>query len=830
MITNSTVTISGSVLNPGSSNILTGTLSDAGLALTGTNFNPAVATVGAGGAEAFTGTITSTGTNLGNQAFGVSVTDGSSINTTATATGTVDVLGNRIVSVTGVPAFGGAVHLGTSFTGTLTLSSTGADNQFTRVKVGNATDGFGVSVSGGNPGGTFNGSFTDTRTIGGTFTTTGSDSGITLITTSAENGGAGLAGESDQNVFVNLGVSIFSGHASWGLNGNGSWAANPNWGDTLAPNIGGIGAPGLSGAFSVGDVALLTDVAGQSGTTNISLNGVSPSLAVLSFSSINTIYNVTTGTTGSGSLNMQSSGSINVTSGTGMISANIGNSNTLNFNVAPGSDLIISSTTLSHSGSMNFNSGTTTVLFPGLLGGGNTDVYTIAPGAVLELNASTPQNLISTANSITFLGSGTLLKSGTGTLELHSNGGNINFSMSGGVIEIAGGAFISGGQTTSGTGPGNPANGNGSIVWTNNKASLQIDAGASVDPWDGNNITVDALLGSGTVTRTGFGTGNNVINFGINNGSGTFAGTITNALGNININKVGTGLEVLTGTETYGGYAAISGGTLRVTNSTGLGFGGISFVTEQGQHTATSSGSSTLDIAGGITINEMLTLSNGSLINSVAGTTSAFDSGIAGIDFSGTNAAVTSSTTTPITVAFSGTGGASATAGTVNGSANGGQATNLFTQMTNAGTGYLPGSAPTVVITQGSGTIGGTTTAVVSQITLAGNNNFIGGNGNLLINAQISGSGGGFTTIGTGTLILANTETYTGSTVLGAGSTHRTGEQVIPPSARSPAPARWWWRAAARRYSPASIPTRAPRAFSPAARCNWATESRTARL
>ena len=350
-------------------------------------------------------------------------------------------------------------------------------------------------------------------------------------------------------------------------------------------------------------------------------------------------------------------------------------------------------------------------------------------------------------------------------------------NMTGGTLEIAGGMFFNGGPATSGSGPGNPANGGGTITWTNNKAGLKIDTGGTYNTWDGALTQVDALTGLGTLTKIGYGNGNSTVNIGVNNGSGTFGGLITNGLGDLNINKVGTGLEVFTGSNTYGGYTAISSGTLRITNSAGIGWGGYTFVPEAGQHTATASGSSTFDIAGGITVNETLTLNNGSLINSVVGTTSVFDSGIAGISYT-SDSATTSSTTTPIIVTFSGGSGsgASGTAGTVALTAFGGGNQNLYTQMLTAGSGYSTGTgAPTVTMTQGGNPIGGALTVVVSNLILTGNNNFVGGNGNLTINALISGSGGGFTTIGTGTVTLTNFETFTGTTAIGAGSTLQLG-------------------------------------------------------
>jgi hypothetical protein len=187
------------------------------------------------------------------------------------------------------------------------------------------------------------------------------------------------------------------------------------------------------------------------------------------------------------------------------------------------------------------------------------------------------------------------------------------------------------------------------------------------------------------------------------------------------------------------------------------------------QFTTTVSGSGTLNLNGGVTVNNAVTLNGGRLINGLAGTTSVLDSGIAGVTFTTDNATAASGSNS-IAVTFTGGSGsgAAANAGTIagnTGSLAGGSADNIYTQMSTAGTGYTPGAgAPTATL---AGGVGGTVTAVVSQLTLTGNN-ILGGDGNLTINAQINGAGG-FSTIGSGTLLLTGSETYTGSTNVNSG-------------------------------------------------------------
>ena len=64
---------------------------------------------------------------------------------------------------------------------------------------------------------------------------------------------------------------------------------------------------------------------------------------------------------------------------------------------------------------------------------------------------------------------------------------------------------------------------------------------------------------------------------------------------------------------------------------------------------------------------------------------------------------------------------------------------------------------------------------MISSLSLTGTSNSLGGNGNLTINAQVSGAGGGFSTVGTGTLTLSGSNTYSGATIVNSGNLSNTG-------------------------------------------------------
>ena len=98
-----------------------------------------------------------------------------------------------------------------------------------------------------------------------------------------------------------------------------------------------------------------------------------------------------------------------------------------------------------------------------------------------------------------------------------------------------------------------------SITWTNNKASLNVNG--SLDLWDGNSVTVDALLGSGSIAAGNGST--QTFNIGVNGGSGTYSGVINNGAGTTVLVSSAGSKEVLAGTNAYTGGTTISGGTLQ---------------------------------------------------------------------------------------------------------------------------------------------------------------------------------------------------------------------------------------------------------------------------
>lgn len=217
---------------------------------------------------------------------------------------------------------------------------------------------------------------------------------------------------------------------------------------------------------------------------------------------------------------------------------------------------------LTYDGATSVSVGTLILVDCGALATGSSPAsFDISSGAVLEFNAnSNTLSLGSTAALGTVItGTGTLRKTGGWPLGLGNQGSTshkVYINMTGGLIDIQAGTIFNGGWQGG--------------YWSGNKASLNIESGATLDLWDGNAVYVDALTGAGTVVK-GLGSIQTII-VGVNNGSGIFTGNITETSGSpIAFTKQGTGIQTLSGTNTYTGLTTISGGILKLGSSTALG-------------------------------------------------------------------------------------------------------------------------------------------------------------------------------------------------------------------------------------------------------------------
>lgn len=182
----------------------------------------------------------------------------------------------------------------------------------------------------------------------------------------------------------------------------------------------------------------------------------------------------------------------------------------------------------------------------------------VAAGAVYQVNITSTTEVFENRHAnFQLTGAGIYEKTGPGKMSMGWDGyANVAMS-SGALIDIKEGQmqFDYAVRTT----------------WTNNKSDMNIAAGATLDLWDNNNavgVIVDALTGAGSVVRTKNVTGN--ITVGVDNGSGDFTGSISNASGTTHVIKAGTGTQTLSGANTYSGNTTVNGGTLALANTGSL--------------------------------------------------------------------------------------------------------------------------------------------------------------------------------------------------------------------------------------------------------------------
>ncbi|GJE57434.1 autotransporter-associated beta strand repeat-containing protein [Methylobacterium thuringiense] len=179
---------------------------------------------------------------------------------------------------------------------------------------------------------------------------------------------------------------------------------------------------------------------------------------------------------------------------------------------------------------------------------GSSGTVAIGAGATVELNNTGTNGYTIAPN--TFNGAGTIEKTGTGAITFGGNGGNTNISLSqGGLINVREGTL---GGSSSGQG-----------IWTNNRGSLNVAAGASVNTVEAA-VFIDALTGAGTYAG-GF-QGTRTTTIGVAGGIGTFSGTLEDnaGTGGLAIVKTGAGTQTFSGANTYTGGTRISGGALQI--------------------------------------------------------------------------------------------------------------------------------------------------------------------------------------------------------------------------------------------------------------------------
>jgi len=689
--------------------------------------------------------------------------------------GTVDITSGATLTAgnAGSTSYAGSITGSGGFTkvgsGAMTLSGNNSYGGGTLVSqgtlVGNASTSFGsgsIVLGDGNTGTSsivLMANTTDTTNIANAITV--ANLGTGLVSIGGTNTGAVSANAWNGTLTLNRNVQVFNDTPNAGgrtsflgqITGSGGITVTQGRGRvTLQNTTNNFTGPVVvdSGATLQLDVATNTNevipnsaAVTVNGALNFASGGGTETIGSLAGSG--TVSSVIAGTYSlvvGGSANTTFSGAIN--NGSGVIGLTQSGSGTLTLT---GNNTYTGNTTITNGGTQILNSAS--------FGSGARN-YVVSSNSVLVLNATSSITAASGSSSIS--GAGTLRV--TNGLLSTTNNSILTLAMGpGGLINVAAGATVRNGAHKN-------------INWTNNQASMMLDG--AVDMWDGQDIFIDALNGSGAVMTSDQYRGNINFTLGVANGSGTFTGQLTAP--NLSVIKSGTGTQILAGTNTYTNSTTISGGTLvisgllgngsyaaGITNNASLVFGNSGSQTLSGA--ISGSGSFTMAGAGRTTLSQANSYSGGTLVSQgalVGGASTSFGSGsiVLGDGNSGTSSIVlmanNSGGTTianAITVANLGTGLVSI----------GG--TNTGASSANAWTG-------TLTLNRNVQVFGDTTPGS------SGRTSFLG---------QITGSGG--ITVTQGRVTLQNgTNNFTGPVVVNSGATLQldvaTGlNEVIPNSA-----------------------------------------------
>lgn len=568
---NTAIGVSGNVTNSGPV-ALNGALSSTGQLAVNT-LNPSNPNVPAnGGSVAYTGSSNS-GSTLGDRTVAVTVTDPAASPTSASDSKTVSVLQDRVIAASTVADFG-LKHQGATVSGTTNLTSTGLDNENTRVTVGNGTDG--VLSTSGSTSTVFDGSTSDSRTVSGTLNNLGTIDGHITLTPGTE---AGIQGtQTPVPIDVHYTAQVYSGKAQWNNSGaTGSWlnSGQTNWKDTLG--AGGPGAPGLDGALSAGDTATFADVAGAGPAISITLDGQSPSLAGMNFTSTTTSYTIATGT-GTGKITLQGAATPVAVSGTHTISA-----------VMQGGGLTKTGTgTLIISGANTYTGATTIGNGIMQITGGN-DRLPVASALVLGSGTDSGKLILGDVSSARTQIVGGIATAGTGTANSIVGGNAFNS-----ILTVAYNPATAGSTTFSGTigGAGTNENNltlvktgnNGTLILTGNNTytggttltsgTIQLGSAGALGNALVPGTTRDITFGGGTLQLSAATagsdlwsnrfttTGNNAYRIDTNGQDFTLANPLI-ASGTSGFTKSGAGTLVMASGNTYTGLTTVAGGALK---------------------------------------------------------------------------------------------------------------------------------------------------------------------------------------------------------------------------------------------------------------------------
>jgi fibronectin-binding autotransporter adhesin len=530
-----------------------------------------------------------------------------------------------------------------------------------------------------------------------------------------------------------------------------------------------------------GGLVLLQTPSAFASTGNMTLDQTSSTAnAVLNLGT----YNLSVGalsTAGTGTTGNQITGTspaVLTVNGTGTYAGEILSS--MGLTVANNANLTLTGNASTYTGPTQISSGSTLTLATGKAAGSNASTITIAGGGTLALTNQTDAlqpkvalsaatSTISVASGITYnsssvvSGTGTLNKTGTGTLYLTA-------SNTFGASDVQAGTLQIGTQSSLGTAT------NTTTIETS--GTLMFQEGASGNPSLGSGRTI-ALNGSGG--RIGVSTVSNTTPW-------TIAGLVEDGSGAAGtLNKIGTGTLELTSTSanTYSGGTNVSAGVLVGTTASAFGTGPVT-VNPTGTAGTTADAATLNAASGSIATTAAVTVNTNTNSNFEIGTLNLTGASTTIGSLAGSGAVVLcanagalvtggagTNTTFSGTISDNGTATGSLTkAGgatfTLSGSESYGGTTNVSagTLALSSATSTNPIGSSSKVLVSGGATLDVTNVSATGGFTLAENQTLAG-----------SGAVSGATTVATGSTVTAGTGATSGDTV---GTLHLTAASGTP--------------------------------------------------
>ena len=360
-------------------------------------------------------------------------------------------------------------NTGTGTADTLNYSGLGASSSLSNSITGAATSGGPLA----NNGGTASNGQTYTATTAGSDTISANGTGTNATLATAASGTP-----------TGTTITVYSGQGTWtGAGSTGAWggvqATPTNW-----TALGGT--PGLDTGFTGVDAATFGAVSGGTSTATVSLNGASPNLNAINFTTATRSYTLAQGTGGAVTLS-GTTPSINVTAGSHTISAPVILGSNTAITASSGTQLTISGQ-ISGSGTSLSNTGAGTTILSSTTGNSYSGGTSITAGKVYLTNAS---------GSAT--GSGAVGVSGTGMLNMASTG-----TVTGAITVSSGGSFYSGGVVsgTPATGTGTGAVLTAALNVNGGNLTFALNTGGSAT-FASPNLTTSYISTSSTVNFTG---------------------------------------------------------------------------------------------------------------------------------------------------------------------------------------------------------------------------------------------------------------------------------------------------------------------------------------